>query len=65
MAGPARQRPLRGTGGLPKVIKKAAEIKREKLTARKRREENERKHSVKQFEKRKAERERAILSKLE
>ena len=50
---------------LPKVVKKAAEIKREELSAIKRREENERKHSVKQFEKRKAEREKAILAKLE
>ncbi|CCC07332.1 hypothetical protein SMACR_02339 [Sordaria macrospora] len=50
---------------LPKVVKKAAEIKREELAAIKRREENERKHTVKQFEKRKAEREKAILAKLE
>jgi len=48
---------------LPKVVKKAGEIKREELTAIKRREENERKHSAKQFEKRKGEREKAILAK--
>ncbi|KAK5661039.1 hypothetical protein OQA88_12418 [Cercophora sp. LCS_1] len=48
---------------LPKVVKKAGEIKREELAAIKRREENERKHSIKQFEKRKGEREKAILVK--
>jgi WD repeat and SOF domain-containing protein 1 len=48
---------------LPKVVKKASEIKREELAAIKRREENERKHSDKKFEKRKSEREKAILVK--
>lgn len=48
---------------LPKVIKKAGEIKREELSAIKRREENERKHSDKKFQKRKSEREKAILAK--
>lgn len=47
---------------LPKVVKKAGEIKREELAAIKRREENERKHSTKQFEKRKGEREKVILA---
>ncbi|KAM7183757.1 WD40-repeat-containing domain protein [Rhypophila sp. PSN 637] len=46
---------------LPKVVKKANEIKREELAAIKRREENERKHSKKQFTKRTSEREKAIL----
>lgn len=50
---------------LPKVVKKAGEIKNEELAAIKRREENERKHSVKQFEKRKSEREKAILAKVQ
>ncbi|KAK3683979.1 WD40-repeat-containing domain protein [Podospora appendiculata] len=48
---------------LPKVIKKAGEIKREELGSIKRREENERKHSTRKFEKRKSEREKAILAK--
>ena len=48
---------------LPKVVKKAGEIKREELAAIKRREENERKHSDKKFQKRKSEREKAILAK--
>jgi WD repeat and SOF domain-containing protein 1 len=48
---------------LPKVVKKASEIKREELAAIKRREENERKHSAKKFTKRKSEREKAILVK--
>ncbi|AEO61754.1 hypothetical protein MYCTH_2312280 [Thermothelomyces thermophilus ATCC 42464] len=48
---------------LPKVVKKASEIKREELAAIKRREENERKHSNKKFEKRKSEREKAIIAK--
>lgn len=47
---------------VPKVVKKAGEIKRDELSAIKRREENERKHSAKQFEKRKGEREKAILA---
>ena len=48
---------------VPKVVKKAGEIKREELGAIKRRDENERKHSSKQFEKRKSEREKAVLIK--
>ncbi|KAK3371372.1 WD40-repeat-containing domain protein [Lasiosphaeria ovina] len=48
---------------VPKVIKKAGEIKREELGAIKRRDENERKHSAKKFEKRKGEREKVILAK--
>lgn len=48
---------------LPKVVKKATEIKREELAAIKRREENERKHSNKKFEKRKSEREKVIIAK--
>lgn len=48
---------------LPKVVKKAGDIKREELAAIKRREENERKHSNKKYEKRKSEREKVILAK--
>ncbi|KAK4132980.1 WD40 repeat-like protein [Trichocladium antarcticum] len=48
---------------LPKVVKKAGEIKRDELGAIKRREENERKHSDKKHTKRKSEREKAILVK--
>lgn len=48
---------------VPKVIKKAGEIKSEELKAIKRREENERKHTRKQHEKRKSEREKMILAK--
>lgn len=47
---------------LPKVIKKASEIKKEELKAIKRREENERKHTKKQFEKRKSERDKVVLA---
>jgi DDB1- and CUL4-associated factor 13 len=47
---------------IPKVLKKAAEIKGEELKSIKRREENERKHSRKQFEKRKSEREKMVLA---
>ncbi|KAJ2894282.1 U3 small nucleolar RNA associated protein [Zalerion maritima] len=47
---------------VPKVIKKAGEIKGEELKSIKRREENERKHSRLKFEKRKAEREKVILA---
>ncbi|KAK3315126.1 WD40-repeat-containing domain protein [Apodospora peruviana] len=47
---------------LPKVVKKASEIKREELAAIKRKEENERKHTTKQFEKRVGERDKAILA---
>ncbi|KAL1884376.1 hypothetical protein VTK73DRAFT_70 [Phialemonium thermophilum] len=47
---------------VPKVVKKAQEIKKEELAAIKRREENERKHSKKRYEKRKSEREKMILA---
>ena len=44
---------------LPKVVKKAGQIKAEELNSIKRREENERKHSKLKFERRKNEREKA------
>lgn len=47
---------------IPKVVKKAGEIKREELSAIKRREENERKHTKKQFENRQSERDKAVLA---
>jgi DDB1- and CUL4-associated factor 13 len=47
---------------LPKIVKKAGRIKAEELAAIKRREENERKHSKKQFEKRRPEREKMVLA---
>lgn len=47
---------------LPQVVKKAGEIKGQELKSIKRREENERKHSVKKFEKRKSERDKMILA---
>ncbi|GAW25951.1 putative SOF1 protein [Rosellinia necatrix] len=47
---------------IPKVVKKAGEIKQEELKAIKRREENERKHTKKQFEKRQSERDKTILA---
>lgn len=47
---------------IPKVVKKAGEIKNEELKSIKRREENERRHSKKQFERRKAEREKVIIA---
>ncbi|KAH9907879.1 WD40 repeat-like protein [Xylariomycetidae sp. FL2044] len=47
---------------VPKVVKKAGEIKKEELKAIKRREENERKHTRKQFEKRKSERDKVVLA---
>ncbi|KAI1846575.1 hypothetical protein JX265_010694 [Neoarthrinium moseri] len=47
---------------VPKVVKKAGEIKGEELKAIKRREENERKHTKKQFEQRRNEREKAVLA---
>jgi len=47
---------------IPKVVKKAGEIKTEELKAIKRREENERKHTKKQFSKRRNEREKMILA---
>lgn len=43
-------------------MRKAGEIKNEELKSIKRREENERKHSKKQFQKRKPEREKMILT---
>lgn len=47
----------------PRVVKKAGEIKGEELKSIKRREENERRHTKKQFESRKSEREKTILVK--
>jgi len=47
---------------IPKVVKKAGEIKSEELKAIKRREENERKHTKKQHQKRKSEREKMVLA---
>jgi WD repeat and SOF domain-containing protein 1 len=47
---------------IPKVIKKAGDIKTEELRSIKRKEENERKHSKKQFTARKAEREKMVLA---
>lgn len=46
---------------VPKVIKKAGEIKKEELKSIKRKEENERKHTKLQFEKRRSEREKMVL----
>jgi WD repeat and SOF domain-containing protein 1 len=48
---------------VPKVVKKASEIKASEIKSIKRREENERRHSKKQFERRKSEREKMILAK--
>ena len=47
---------------IPKVVKKAGEIKSEELKAIKRREENERKHTKKQYRKRRPEREKMVLA---
>ncbi|KAI1041571.1 hypothetical protein LB505_001760 [Fusarium chuoi] len=47
---------------VPKVLKKAGEIKAEELKSIKRREENERRHTKKQFERRRGEREKMILA---
>ncbi|KEY70699.1 hypothetical protein S7711_07325 [Stachybotrys chartarum IBT 7711] len=47
---------------VPKVVKKAGEIKNEELKSIKRREENERRHTKKQFDRRKSEREKMILA---
>lgn len=47
---------------IPKVVKKAGEIKSEELKAIKRREENERKHTKKQHQRRKSEREKMVLA---
>ena len=48
---------------IPKVVKKAGEIKNQELMSIKRKEENERRHTKKQFEKRQGEREKMILAK--
>lgn len=47
---------------IPKVVKKASEIKNEELKALKKRQENERRHTKKQFEKRKNERVKMVLA---
>lgn len=47
---------------VPKVIKKAGEIKTEELKAIKRKQENERKHTKAQFKKRRPEREKMVLA---
>jgi WD repeat and SOF domain-containing protein 1 len=47
---------------IPKVVKKAGEIKNEELKAIKRKEENERKHTKAQFKKRRNEREKMVLA---
>ena len=50
---------------VPKVVKKAQGIKRAELDAIKRKDENERRHSSKQFKRRRSEREKMILAKEE
>jgi WD repeat and SOF domain-containing protein 1 len=47
---------------IPQAVKKAAEIKGEELKSIKRREENERRHTKKQFERRRNEREKMVLA---
>ena len=47
---------------IPKVVKKAGQIKKEELKSIKRREENERRHSRLKFTKRKPEREKMVLA---
>ncbi|EKJ71266.1 hypothetical protein NXS19_001797 [Fusarium pseudograminearum] len=47
---------------VPKVLKKAGQIKSVELKSIKRREENERRHSKKQFERRRGEREKMVLA---
>lgn len=47
---------------IPQVVKKAGEIKNEELKSIKHREENERKHTKKQFQRRRSEREKMILA---
>lgn len=47
---------------IPKVVKKAGEIKGEELKSIKRKQENERKHTKKQFTKRRSEREKMVLA---
>ena len=48
---------------IPKVLKKAGEIKADEVKSIKRRDENERRHSKKQFDRRKSEREKMVLTK--
>lgn len=48
---------------IPKVLKKAAEIKSDEIKSIKRKEENERRHTKKQFERRKSERQKMVLAK--
>ncbi|KAG5935500.1 hypothetical protein E4U59_005554 [Claviceps monticola] len=47
---------------VPKVLKKAGEIKTQEIKSMKRKEENERRHTKKQFERRKSEREKMVLA---
>ncbi|KAM0276883.1 hypothetical protein ACHAQH_006301 [Verticillium albo-atrum] len=47
---------------IPTVVKKAGEIKAQELKSIKRREENERRHTKKQFDKRRSEREKMVLA---
>jgi WD repeat and SOF domain-containing protein 1 len=47
---------------VPKVVKKAGEIKSEELKSIKRKEENERKHTKKQHQRRRNEREKMVLA---
>ncbi|KAG6272093.1 hypothetical protein E4U48_003284 [Claviceps purpurea] len=47
---------------VPKVLKKAGEIKTQEIKSIKRKEENERRHTKKQFERRKSEREKMVLA---
>ncbi|CRK23235.1 hypothetical protein BN1723_002991, partial [Verticillium longisporum] len=47
---------------IPTVVKKAGEIKAQELKSIKRREENERRHTKKQFQKRRSEREKMVLA---
>jgi DDB1- and CUL4-associated factor 13 len=47
---------------VPITVKKAGDIKAEELAALKRRQENERKHSKKKFDKRRSEREKMVLN---
>lgn len=48
---------------IPHVVKKAGEIKTDELQALKKREENERRHTKKQFDRRRSERDKVILAK--
>jgi WD repeat and SOF domain-containing protein 1 len=47
---------------IPKVVKKAGEIKNVELASIKRKQENERKHTKKQHQKRRSEREKMVLA---